>query len=393
MTKQDILGKITEYDIFRFYLGKDFKLGVAMLSPFREEKHASFNIFMNNKGKMLFKDFGYSDGYESVGDCFEFVKRLYNVDFKDAINIVVSDFGLSTVRYERKIDRRFDIFVKKQVTKQVQQTVDFEVYYHDKVTSKDILCNIFNDMSLSLCEPYISKIVDDGYISTANFVNFISKNGNQIEIKHSFGNPIIVYHYNNEKLRFYRPKLSKKALKHFGNIPGNEFFMQSYIDKVDSIDYFIITGGQKDAITLNILMPESVATCSGSESSEISYDYINSLYISGKITNDKVFIFYDNDTVGLKHSKKISKMIGCKYVDFELFINNLCDGIFSLSNDQDITADTIEIIRDNKKSKDISDIMKNALVPYANKTGSHLIVRDIVINSIIKSLKHQEDEY
>jgi hypothetical protein len=393
MTKQDILGKITEYDIFRFYLGKDFKLGVSMLSPFREEKHASFNIFMNNKGKMMFKDFGYSDGYESVGDCFEFVKRLYSIDFKDAINMIVSDFGLSTDRYERKINPNFDIFVKKQVTKQKQPTVDFEVYYHDKITSKDIIKNIFNDISFSLCEPYISKIVDDGYISTASFVNFISKNGNEIEIKHSFGNPIIVYHYNNQKVRFYRPKVLKNALKHFGNIPGNEFFMQSYLDKLNNIDYLIITGGQKDAITLNILMPDSFATCSGSESSEISYDYINSLYISGKITNDKVFVFYDNDKVGLKHSKKISKMIGCKYVDFELFIDCLCNSIVSLSQDKTLTDNTIEIIKDNKKSKDISDIMKNALVPYANATGCNSEVRNIVINSIIKSLKSEQDEY
>jgi hypothetical protein len=393
MTKQDILGKITEYDIFRFYLGKDFKLGVSMLSPFREEKHASFNIFMNNKGKMMFKDFGYSDGYESVGDCFEFVKRLYSIDFKDAINMIVSDFGLSTDRYERKINPNFDIFVKKQVTKQKQPTVDFEVYYHDKITSKDIIKNIFNDISFSLCEPYISKIVDDGYISTASFVNFISKNGNEIEIKHSFGNPIIVYHYNNQKVRFYRPKVLKNALKHFGNIPGNEFFMQSYLDKLNNIDYLIITGGQKDAITLNILMPDSFATCSGSESSEISYDYINSLYISGKITNDKVFVFYDNDKVGLKHSKKISKMIGCKYVDFELFIDCLCNGLVSLSQDKTLTDNTIEIIKDNKKSKDISDIMKNALVPYANATGCNSEVRNIVINSIIKSLKSEQDEY
>jgi len=392
MTKEDVLKNISEYDIFRFYLGKDFKLGVSMLSPFRKEKHASFNIFINDKGKMLFKDFGCSEGYGNVGDCFEFVKRLYNVDFNDAVKIIVSDFGLTKDKYERKISARFDIFVKNQQPKEKQKPIDFEVYYHDKTTSKEILNKLFSDMSLSLCEPYISKIVDEEYISTASCVMFTSRNGNSIDLKHSFGNPIIVYHYNNNKVRFYRPGALKKSMKHFGNIPGNEFFMQSNIDNVNKIDYLIITGGQKDALTLNILMPESIATCSGSESSEISYDYINSMYISGKITNDQVFVFYDNDKVGLKHSKKISKMIGCKYVDFELFINNLINCIVSLNQDNELTANTIDIIKDSKKSKDISDIMKNAVVPFAYATGCNEIIRNMIVSSIIKSLKSEKDD-
>jgi len=389
--KEDVLSKISEYDIFRYYIGRDFKLGVAMLSPFREEKHASFNVFMSDKGKMLFKDFGYASEKESIGDCFDLVKRIYNVNFHEAVNIIKSDFNLQ----ENKIERRTkysEIIIKKEPIEK-QQPVNFEVDYHDKKISFEILLAFFKDYTIGSISSFIYSLIEKDYIRTASHIRFVSRQNHNIEIKHKKDSPIFVYKYNNEKVRFYRP--NQKRLKHFGNIPGDEFFLQNYYEVCDKVDFFIITGGQKDAITLNVLMSNSFATCNGSESSEINYNYITDQYISGKLTNDNVIVFYDDDKVGLKNSIKISKMLGCKYVDFAKLKETILEKVLTVECIDDYFDDKTrlsEFMYQINKAKDISEIMNKAIIPLALETDCEVYLRAMTVESIINSLKKPDDD-
>ena len=60
---------ISEYQIFSYYLGRDFKSGVVMNSPLRQDDKPSFSIFTDRKGTLRFKDFGTGD----TGDCFTLI--------------------------------------------------------------------------------------------------------------------------------------------------------------------------------------------------------------------------------------------------------------------------------------------------------------------------------
>jgi hypothetical protein len=66
------------------------KTGKAIKSPLREDKHPSFFLYENGAGVVRYKDHG--SGEE--GDCFQFVQRLFNVDFSTALRIVHADFNL-----------------------------------------------------------------------------------------------------------------------------------------------------------------------------------------------------------------------------------------------------------------------------------------------------------
>lgn len=91
-TEKDILSLISDKDIFVHYLGGIPKRPIS--SPLRsEDKIPSFGLFMSNKyGKLFFKDFATGES----GDCFVFVKRLFNLNkITDAYNLIVSDFSLN----------------------------------------------------------------------------------------------------------------------------------------------------------------------------------------------------------------------------------------------------------------------------------------------------------
>ena len=92
LTTENILSKISEYDIFKFYMpNSDWKLGQATYSPFRDEKTPSFLIGVRND-TLRFIDFGDTS---FKGNCFEFVKVLYNIpSFYDVLKKIDSDFDL-----------------------------------------------------------------------------------------------------------------------------------------------------------------------------------------------------------------------------------------------------------------------------------------------------------
>ena len=44
LTIKEILKRISEYDIFKYYVGKDFKMG-SISSPLRKDRNPSFDIY------------------------------------------------------------------------------------------------------------------------------------------------------------------------------------------------------------------------------------------------------------------------------------------------------------------------------------------------------------
>lgn len=98
---KNILSKITEYDIYRYYLGYDFQYKKLYPSPFRKEEKGSFCIMIDDYKKLHHYDFGNS---MYKGSCFHFVEQLFCMDFNQALNKINSDFNLglmSTLKVEK----------------------------------------------------------------------------------------------------------------------------------------------------------------------------------------------------------------------------------------------------------------------------------------------------
>jgi hypothetical protein len=117
LTINEILKRVSEYDIFRYYIGKDFRMG-SMSSPFRKDRNPSFDVYPS-KGtvrKIMFKDHTTGD----TGSCFDLVMRLYGVNLGRSLDIINHDFDLKLGSNYKKskpskgfIGKTYDVDVSK----------------------------------------------------------------------------------------------------------------------------------------------------------------------------------------------------------------------------------------------------------------------------------------
>ena len=85
-----ILGKISEYDIFMYYIPSFKTLGKKFRSELREDKSPTVSIVSYN-GRLLYKDFG---NFEHTFNCFGYVQHKFNCSFISALRIIDCDFNL-----------------------------------------------------------------------------------------------------------------------------------------------------------------------------------------------------------------------------------------------------------------------------------------------------------
>ena len=90
LTVENILKRISEYDIFRHFMKNRFEINTPTYSPFRYEEHPSF-LIGNKYGTLYFIDFADAS---KRGDCFEFVKQLYGISMSEALKLIDRNFGL-----------------------------------------------------------------------------------------------------------------------------------------------------------------------------------------------------------------------------------------------------------------------------------------------------------
>ena len=75
MLLKDILKLTTEYDIYSFYIGDQFKIGKVMRSPLREDIHPSFGIYKSSiGGNLMWKD----QATGKTGNVIQFICEKYS---------------------------------------------------------------------------------------------------------------------------------------------------------------------------------------------------------------------------------------------------------------------------------------------------------------------------
>lgn len=111
---KELLSPVT---VARYYLGspdREIRGVLWYKSPFRNERTASFMV-----DEKSFHDFGESWD----GDVMNFVERYYNVDLKNAMRILTSDFHLPE---SDKISKDLKLYLKQQrdEERKIQQTIE-----------------------------------------------------------------------------------------------------------------------------------------------------------------------------------------------------------------------------------------------------------------------------
>ena len=270
MSLKDLLDKLTDYDIYSYYVGQ-FKIGKLFNSPLRsDDKNPSFAIFKGMNGGLFFKDHGSGEG----GNAIKFVKLYKNINTKDELERELlrivrkmnPNSGNAIRTYSYSVDsgptdigivRQPFTDVDKRYWKQFHISIDtlrkFQVF-----SIKYFLCN---------------RVVRGTYKETS---------------------PMYAYKVD-DKFKIYRP-LASKYTKWRTNLTNRNVQGLSELP-VEGGNLLIITKSLKDVMCLYEMGFNAIAA-----SSETTF-ILDSLRHKWK----NVIILYDRDKTGMLESRKYSK--------------------------------------------------------------------------------------
>lgn len=290
LTPQAVLNKISEYDIFRFYMpDKTWKINQATLSPFRNENNPSF-LIGTKKGYLSFIDFGDNN---KRGDCFTFVKMLFNLSSIDEVlKMIDRDFGLgflpgnSTEKY-------------KAIQKEYQQPEELGKRY----SLIQVVTRKFTQEELAYWNQYYQSL-DDLRANGVYSIKHVYLNRKKFPLKETelrFG-----YFYEGH-WKIYRPFGDKKSKWVPNNVP-----ITAIDGKEDIINCNVafINKSKKDYMVMKKVFP---CCCAVQNESVACFSHENVEYL--KANSDRQILSFDADDVGVKNSQMITKLFDFEYAN------------------------------------------------------------------------------
>lgn len=300
LSKEEILAHVTEKEIFEKFLGTDISDGMCISSPLREDKNPSFSIFQTND-RWYFKDHATGDS----GDCWKFVEEIDNLNgFKEVLKAVTKEFGLSTISNNKnpKFDSKFEGVDKDGKPYTVWTSNEPHQYWGQYKIPPELLISYG-----------VKNIVAYQFYSNRKEKTFTIKATNE--------NPIFGFQTGLNSFKIYRPFDKKYKHGYIGKF--DRTFIFGYTQLPVGGQQVFITGGNKDALTLNAMGHPAISF--NSESANIPEKIIKEL----KQRFNEVIILYDNDETGILQAIKISEQHGLKSIQLpqEFGVKDISDFI------------------------------------------------------------------
>ena len=287
LTPQAVLDKISDYDIFRYYMpNTDWKINSVTFSPFRNEEHPSF-LIGNRGGTLSFIDFANTN---LRGDCFTFVKLLHHMlTMDDVLKKIDHDFGLGFNKSGKVGDY-------KRITAEYKQPDELgKRYSHIQAITRK-----FNKEELEYWNQYHQSL-DDLRANDVYAIKELFLNRSRFPLKDTelrFG-----YLYNGH-WKIYRPFADKRSKWVPNNVP---------ITTLDGQDGQLCTNlmiqkSKKDFMVMNKVYPHNVAV---QNEGIACFSHENVEYF--KKISDRQILSFDSDSTGVANSKQITELFGFDY--------------------------------------------------------------------------------
>jgi DNA primase len=283
-----ILSKISEYDIFKFYMPNvNWKINQITFSPFRNEKNPSF-IIGNKNGYLSFIDFGDTS---KRGDCFQFVKELYSLSsMNDVLKVIDKDFGLG-------ISSGKDVGKYKMIVADYIQPEELGKRY----SLIQVKTRKFTNEELEYWNQYHQDISD---LRREN-VYSISKlylNRKQFSLKETelrFG-----YLYDGH-WKIYRPFGDKKTKWVPNNVPITTMDGK---EDIKDCNVAFINKSKKDYMVMKKILP---CCCAVQNEGLGCFSNDNIEYL--KQNSKRQILSFDSDITGVQNSQQITRMFNMEY--------------------------------------------------------------------------------
>lgn len=273
---RDILSKITDYDIYSYYIGQ-FKVGKLMNSPLRsDDKNPSFAIFKGANGGLFFKDHGSGEG----GNATKFIKLIKHIETREA-------FEKELLRIVKKVNPNCST-VKPTYCNNIVTNPTVIGIVRQPFTKADVAFWKQFHISSKTLQKY--NVFSIKYYLCNNTVRGVYKEDN----------PMYAYKIY-DRFKIYRPHASK-YVKWRSNT--NTEHVQGMEQLQEFGNLLVITKSLKDVMCLHELGYNSISP--SSETTFIPDNILESLKNKWK----NIVILYDRDKTGMLEARKYSKQYG-----------------------------------------------------------------------------------
>lgn len=292
LTKENVLRKTSELNIFEYYFGEKINLKDSYKNPLRKDENAGCKFFIGRTGKLLFID---SSRSGSVRDCFGFICDKYDCNLYKALQIINRDFGLGFqgeklghLVYDFSEPKLEDLKKRKEVKKLLCLSRGWRLY--DR--------NYWSQYGITLKTLKTFNVIP---------VQVVLK-GDKIIWRNTEENPIYCYNFPNErKKKIYRPKEEVKSFK-FLSSEGMSGIYQGFDQLPEKGELLIITKSLKDVMVLYMFGYNAIAP--HSENYPIPLDFYDNLMDRF----DNIILFYDNDNAGIAATEQIVEALDIPYI-------------------------------------------------------------------------------
>ena len=290
LTPESILEKISEYDVFRYYMpDQSWKINQVTLSPFRHENNPSF-VIGNKRGFLTFIDFADTN---LRGNCFDFVKILFNLlTFDDVLKKIDKDFSLGIIKGVNSTEY-------KKITSQYKQPDDLGKRY----SLIQVVTRKFTQEELSYWNDYHQDVQD-------------LRDNNIYSIKKLYLNKSL-FHLKDDELKFgyyydghwkiYRPHADKKNKWMPNNVP---ITAMDGLDNIKNCKLAFINKSKKDYMVMKKLIAN---TCAVQNEGIGCFSNENVEFL--KANSDCQILSFDSDVTGVQNSQQITKLFDFGYAN------------------------------------------------------------------------------
>lgn len=293
LNKDEILKRVSSYEILTRYLGQPLKKDQHILSPLRSEKTPSFCIYPAKSGEWRWYDHGGGNG----GSAIDLVMALHqNCSFIEALKIIDQDFNLQLDQNEFAPPKRIPQPAPMEATPDVPKW--FELYTQSWTPNVLEWWAQFGITKLTL---------DTFSVGNVAYFSSLSKDGKEYSISSKPNKPIFRYQIG-DSYKLYKPWTKQFKFQWLGQKPSDYVFGLDQLPEKGEI--VLLTGGEKDVMTLHGLGYHAVSL--NSETAEPSPHLLETL----RRRFDLVAILYDIDETGIRRSKELSQKF--KLVSFFL---------------------------------------------------------------------------
>lgn len=278
LNKDLILSKLSEEQIFSFYIGSEIRSKKLFRSKLRSDKNPTCSMYRSRSGALIYKDFATNQHL----NCFAYVMELFRCDYHSALKIIANDFNIihdsSIVKNRGKIISKNFRIEEKEFSKiqiEVQDFTELELKWWARY---GITLDILKKYNVYSCK----HVFLNGQL--------IAKSQQHCPIFGYYGKK---YH-GNELWKIYFPK--RKEYRFMGNYPSKK--MQGYEQLPKTGKVCVITKSQKDCMTLYSL---GIPACAPNSETVIP----NETIITDLKNRFKYIIcLWDNDYTGISFLNK-----------------------------------------------------------------------------------------